>query len=307
MNSYKKLLSLIIFSILLLSCNAQDNAKDCEKRIAELMGQNATLISKIDALNDRPKPENSKTDNIEFSYDILSSIINFKNKKYTVFIVDPTKFEIELFNFNETTNSFHDFNSIRNELTERQKKMLMVTNAGMYKPNRTPQGLYINNGIQSWGIDTVKHNGKGNFFDLPPNGIFTLDVNNYAQVITTDSFRTLDSAVVPTIKLATQSGPMLLINNEMNSYFQKGSPNLNIRNGVGVNNNGEVIFIISNERVNFYEFAELYQFLGCSNALYLDGAISKMAVPTLNVSPNSSIKDKLPSSNHLGPIIAVFK
>ncbi|MDA9951957.1 phosphodiester glycosidase family protein [Chitinophagales bacterium] len=307
MNIYKKLSSFIFFSTLLLSCNAQDTSKVCEKRIAELMGQNETLINKIDSLNNRPKTQTSKNEINQFSHDILSSIINFQDKKYTIFVVDPAKFEIELFNFNESTNKFYNFNSIRKTLMERQKKMLMVMNAGMYKPDRTPQGLYINNGVEYYGVDTVKHNKKGNFFDLPPNGIFTLDFNNHAQVITTNNFRNLDSATVSTIKLATQSGPMLLINNVMNTYFQKGSKNLNIRNGVGVNNNGEIIFIISNERVNFYEFAELYRFFGCSNALYLDGAISKMAVPAFSVSSNSSFEGSLPSSNHLGPIITVFK
>jgi len=65
--------------------------------------------------------------------------------------------------------------------------------------------------------------------------------------------------------------------NQVHPALNEGSKNLHIRNGVGVDNNGHVVFVISNQKTNFFDFASLFRDeLGCQNALYLDGAISKM-------------------------------
>ncbi|QHS58592.1 phosphodiester glycosidase family protein [Chitinophaga agri] len=51
--------------------------------------------------------------------------------------------------------------------------------------------------------------------------------------------------------------------------------------GVGILSNGNVVFIISKEaNTTFFDFASIFKDLfGCSDALYLDGAISKMYLP----------------------------
>ena len=61
--------------------------------------------------------------------------------------------------------------------------------------------------------------------------------------------------------------------------FQSGSKNLNIRNGVGILPNNDVIFAISKEEINFYDFAKFFKDMGCKNALFLDGFVSKMYLP----------------------------
>ena len=62
--------------------------------------------------------------------------------------------------------------------------------------------------------------------------------------------------------------------------FTDGSANLQIRNGVGILPNGNVIFAISKEPVNFYNFALYFKNLGCKNALYLDGFVSRAYIPS---------------------------
>ena len=57
------------------------------------------------------------------------------------------------------------------------------------------------------------------------------------------------------------------------------SKNLNIRNGVGILPNGKLIFVMSKQKINFYDFASYFKSLGCKNALYLDGFISKTYLP----------------------------
>ena len=58
--------------------------------------------------------------------------------------------------------------------------------------------------------------------------------------------------------------------------------NLNIRNGVGILPNGQLIFGMSKQKINFYDFASFFKSLGCKNALYLDGYISKTYLPSKN-------------------------
>ena len=81
------------------------------------------------------------------------------------------------------------------------------------------------------------------------------------------------------IKYATQSGPMLVIDGQVHSSFKDGSTNLNIRNGVGILPDNKVIFAMSKTEINFYDFAKYFQSLGCKNALYLDGFVSRTYLP----------------------------
>ena len=76
---------------------------------------------------------------------------------------------------------------------------------------------------------------------------------------------------------------MLLIDGEINTAFKQGSTNLNIRNGVGILPDGKVLFAISNTGVNFYDFAEYFKKAGCKNALYLDGFVSRLYLPSKKV------------------------
>ena len=81
---------------------------------------------------------------------------------------------------------------------------------------------------------------------------------------------------------AVQSGPMLVIDGKIHRGFDK-SKSKYIRSGVGVQKDGMVIFAISENSVRFYDFADLYKsYFKCKNALYLDGAISKMYLPELS-------------------------
>ena len=75
---------------------------------------------------------------------------------------------------------------------------------------------------------------------------------------------------------------MLLINGAYHNKFIKGSSNLHIRNGVGVLPNGNILFAMSKEKVNFYDLATLFKQKGCKNALYLDGYVSRTYLPSAN-------------------------
>jgi len=125
---------------------------------------------------------------------------------------------------------------------------------------------------------------------MQPNGIFYQDLKGQFGILDTKTFNSKyefpkgrkNQEVSTSLNFATQSGPMLLNNNVINSQFIFNSQNINIRNGVGISTKWKrplVIMVISDTKVNFYDFAFLYKsVLGCENALYLDGAISKMYI-----------------------------
>lgn len=151
----------------------------------------------------------------------------------------------------------------------------LLTNAGMFHPQGAPVGLFQNDSGQLNGLNTTE--GYGNFF-LQPNGVFYITKDNQAGVLETQAF--LDSIYnkETALQVATQSGPMLVIDGAYHPKFNQGSSSKYIRSGVGVTDEQEVIFILSEQLVNLHTFARIFIEQGCKNALYLDGAISSMYI-----------------------------
>ncbi|MEM7655803.1 MAG: phosphodiester glycosidase family protein [Bacteroidota bacterium] len=141
----------------------------------------------------------------------------------------------------------------------------------------------------------VRTEGYGNFF-LQPNGVFAVDTTGQAVVMTTQDFAANNHQVWES---ATQSGPMMVIDGQINSLFNDGSPNLHIRNAVGITPEGRVIFAKSQQTVTFFELSSLMIQQGCSQALYLDGFVSQTYLPELGIG-------SLEAGTSLGPLIAVF-
>lgn len=197
-------------------------------------------------------------------------IETYQGKRYFVCEVDPKLYNIELFNKIDKRNSQHSFSAID---SVRKGKVFLIVNGGMFQEDLRPLGLYISRGKTYTRLkrDTT---GGGNFY-MQPNGIFMVDSKSKPAIVTTRNYKDM-----MTPALATQSGPMLVTKGTINSHFTKGSANVHIRNGVGINSKGNVVFVTSEEVVNFYEFAELYRDkLNCANALYLDGAVSQYYAP----------------------------
>jgi uncharacterized protein YigE (DUF2233 family) len=134
-------------------------------------------------------------------------------------------------------------------------------------------GHYVEDGRETMRV--ISTEGPGNFGMLP-NGIFCIAKNRY-RIYETSRY----VAENPACEYATQSGPMLLIEGKFHPRFIKNSASLNIRNGVAVVDD-MAYFVISNDRVNFYDFAKFFQdHLGAKDALYLDGKVSRLYAPGL--------------------------
>ncbi len=153
--------------------------------------------------------------------------------------------------------------------------LAFAMNAGMYDTGLAPVGLYVEEGRELKSANTA--NGPGNFH-LKPNGVFYVS-GDRAGVLETGRYL----KVHPRAEFATQSGPMLVINNRVHPKISEDGPSQKIRNGVGVRPDGHsAVFAISEAPVSFGAFARLFRdALGCPNALFLDGSVSSLYAPSL--------------------------
>jgi len=198
----------------------------------------------------------------------------FEEKSYIVCRADPARDDIRLFLHNEQGKAYKRFAPLNAMLAKTGERLAFAMNAGMYHADYDAVGLYVENGRVGHAISTK--DGPGNFH-MKPNGIFYLD-GDKAAILDTQSY--LQANIMPLF--ATQSGPMLVIDNQIHPRFIPGSTFLEYRNGVGVNMSGEVIFVISEQRVNFDEMARFFRdALATPNALFLDGSISSLYAPEM--------------------------
>lgn len=205
----------------------------------------------------------------------------FQSKNYFICQANPHQYNIEIFNKLPNSAGVHTFETLA---ALKKEKLLFAVNGGMFEEDYSALGLLISNGKKEKNIN-LRKSSYGNFY-LLPNGVFLIDSNNDAFIVKSENYS--DKKHKP--KFATQSGPMLVIDGNISSHFTKGSKNTVIRNGVGINEKGEAIFVISREPVNFYEFAELFKDeLKCKNALYLDGVVSQYFVPSIHQTPNPGL------------------
>ena len=141
-------------------------------------------------------------------------------------------------------------------------------NGGIYDKAYEPLGLYIENGEQLKPLNRAS--GGGNFF-IRPGGVFWLK-GQRAGITPINNFKPS-----PEITYAVQSGPMLIENGAINWRLKPSASSRKLRNGVGIDKQGRVVFMLSEHETNFYDFACYAQSkLRVRQMLYLDGTISKM-------------------------------
>ena len=205
--------------------------------------------------------------------------VDYECGRYHLYRVDKADWPcLQLAWLNDQGQPLGDFNSLRQQLAMRNKRLVFATNAGIYKHGPTPCGLTICAGRELVPLSLSA--GEGNFF-LKPNGVFYLDDQTGPGVMEAAEFA--KSGLKP--RLATQSGPLLLRQGVIHPAFRENSPNKRLRNAVGVRKqDGQILFAMSDRddavkgRVTFHQFSQFFLHLGCEDALYLDGDISSMLV-----------------------------
>ncbi|MGC4039772.1 MAG: phosphodiester glycosidase family protein [Flavobacterium sp.] len=209
---------------------------------------------------------------------------------FVFYEANPKQENVRFYLKDDDGNNFGSIAGLKASLAKDKKELLFAMNGGMYKKDKSPQGLFIENSIVRNNLDTA--DGGGNFY-LKPNGVFFIDTNNRPGIVKTEDFK-----YGKNVLYATQSGPMLLIDGETHKAFSKDSRNLNIRNGVGILPNGRILFAMSKKEISFYDFAQFFKNKGCKNALYLDGFVSRAYCPK---------QDWVQTDGDFGVIIGVTK
>lgn len=209
---------------------------------------------------------------ILYSYFVLSCNRKAEHEdNFVIFKVNPKVENVSFYWKDDDGTIFKSINKLKRKIERDKKGLKFAMNGGMFNINNIPKGLYIENFKILHHLDTLS--GKGNFY-LQPNGVFYLTKNKDAEITETKRF-----VYNSNIKYATQSGPVLLIHGKINPIFKRESKNINIRNGVGILKNGNIVFIMSKTEVNFYNFASVFKNAGCEKALYLDGYVSRTYYP----------------------------
>ena len=215
--------------------------------------------------------------------------IQYKHINLDIFKLSDFK-QLKLFLNDQNNQPYGYFKNIQKDLKACQS-LAFAMNAGMYHPNYQPVGLYVENAQQLKVLNTEK--GFGNFF-MQPNGVLAWNAKN-AVIATTDEFQKSKEFKNLNPLYATQSGPMLVSQGQVNTTFQENAQSLKIRNGVGIKNQ-TLYFVISREPINFYDFAQVFKKqLKIDDALYLDGTISSAYSPQINMPKQHS---------KLGPMVA---
>jgi uncharacterized protein YigE (DUF2233 family) len=209
--------------------------------------------------------------------------------RYTVVKIDVRKERLELFLRDDSGAPFKRLDRLEAWLAARNRQLVFAMNAGMYHADFSPVGLLVQEGREEAPLNLAA--GAGNFF-LKPNGVFLVS-DAGPRVVESSEYAALPKEGV---RLATQSGPLLLRRGVVHPAFIPDSDSRKIRNGVGVSGH-TAIFVISEQPVNFYEFALYFRdVLHCRDALYLDGTVSALHSLALRRSD---------FTRELGPILGV--
>jgi uncharacterized protein YigE (DUF2233 family) len=215
--------------------------------------------------------------------------VRFERSEYTVCEVDLRRQTVRLFWKKPDGRPYGYPSSLPPAISNH--RLVFATNGGMYHPDNSPVGLYVEDGRELERVNT--NAGPGNFH-MRPNGVFYV-TGEVAAIVETRSFIKQNLRV----EFATQSGPMLVIDGKIHPRFSQHGASMKYRAAVGSRDPSSVVFVISESEVSFGELARLFRDkLRCKNALFLDGgSATSFYSPMLGRNSNF-----LP----LGPMIGVY-
>jgi uncharacterized protein YigE (DUF2233 family) len=200
-------------------------------------------------------------------------------RSYSVCRLDPKTTQLEIRDSDDSGQPYRYFSGWAQNAEANGQTLNFAMNAGMFDGQGRPIGYYVEDGKVLRKLN--RRNGPGNFH-MKPNGVFYV-AGEKAGVMDTETFA--KSGIKP--DFASQSGPMLVINGKIHPKISESGTSAKIRNGVGIDDAGQAVFVISDTVVTFYEFASLFRDkLACDNALFFDGTVSALYAPELGRTGN---------------------
>ena len=181
-----------------------------------------------------------------------------EDRGFTVYKPDLNKEIIKMYWKDENNKAYSELSKFIQENTG--DKINFATNGGIYSEEYEPNGLYIENHKIISKINLA--DGEGNFY-MQPNGVFYIQ-NNQPKISESKAFEYNEN-----ISYATQSGPLLIENGVINKKIGKNSESFKIRSAVGIDRENKVFFLMSSEKINFYDFSKYaLDKLNCKDLLF---------------------------------------
>lgn len=170
-------------------------------------------------------------------------------------------------------------------------KIAFAMNAGMFDDEGRPIGLAV---VEGKRVHKIALRPGGGNFGMKPNGVFLVRKDGRAEIVVSEDYGERSD-----VRLATQSGPMLLIGGKLHPRIKADGESINIRNGVGIGPGGKPLFVISADPVSFGKLARFFRDrLKTKVALYFDGSVSSLWDPA---------NGRMDVVTDLGPIIVAMK
>jgi uncharacterized protein YigE (DUF2233 family) len=214
----------------------------------------------------------------------------------------PDVSALRLFLRDKDGKNYGSLEAVKSAVTSSGHKVIFAMNAGMYEADRSPTGLFVQDGKQltALNVQTRPQDKLTPNFYLSPNGVFA--IGSAGPVI----LSTAEFAKSPPkrVSLATQSGPLLLAGGAIVSRaVATGSDSQQLRNRRnGICLNGKTAILVETDAMTLHQFAVyLRDVLGCLDALYMDGGISSV------YDARTGRRDQVAAQNPLGPIIAYIE
>ena len=98
--------------------------------------------------------------------------VTYEHSEYTVCEVDLRRQSVKLFWKKPDGHPYGYLSSLPRALGNHSRRLLFATNGGMYHPDNSPVGLYVEEGRELVRANTSA--GPGNFH-MRPNGVFYVD------------------------------------------------------------------------------------------------------------------------------------
>ncbi len=212
----------------------------------------------------------------------------FEGSRFTV--CDNRGGDLVLFAASKSYPPLRSFAEVTRKLND-PSRVAFGMNAGMFDEEGRPIGYSVARAAEVKPLNL--RDGPGNFH-LKPNGVFVVTCGGSHAIFPSDAIPSFRC----TPRLATQSGPLLIIDGKLHPKLQHDGSSRLIRNGVGTRR-GRAVFVISETPVSLGKFARFFRDeLKAPDALYFDGSVSSLWDPA---------NGRMDSFTPLGPMIIAFK
>lgn len=157
-----------------------------------------------------------------------TQVVDRDGERYTLVELDLAQDRLELRWTGDEGKPLGGVEGARAWAQAHGRTLEFVTNAGIYDRELRPLGLHIEDGQQRRRLNTVRLPGTVGNFSMQPNGVFYIDQAGHAGVLSTEAWQRQP----PLARIASQSGPMLLVEGQVNASFDAASRSTKIRSGV---------------------------------------------------------------------------